>query len=217
MNILIDITRDLAMPALARQRSLLLNRGDLNRAAAEGALPLFQNNFQRMAATQQNVLKHTGFWNRMLAATRADSTDEAGIISMPREVAQRYFGGTITPKSGKFLSIPARTEAVGVSPRQMDNLVFVVLGDAGPALVLKSDTHRAKQAGKNKGQLTPVTGAETATHGEGAVMYWLRASVDQEGDESVLPADGDIAAAAIHGVETYLKLNDPSRTGGGVN
>jgi len=206
MKVVIDIT-DLATPMLASKSALLADRVALNRAAAEGALPLFQQNFARLAQSNQNALKHTGFWNRMLAGTRADATNEAGIIAMPREVAQRYFGGTLTPTGDhKFLAIPARSEAVGVSPRQMDNLVFVVLGDAGPALILRTDTHRENKSGKNKGQLTPSTETGTATHGEGAVMYWLRTSVDQEADETVLPPEADIQASACAGLTAYLNF-----------
>jgi len=206
MSTTIDL-RDEITPWLDGQLASFSDTAALNRAAAEGALPVFQQHFRGLSASNVNPFgARGGFWGRMLAGTRADATAQAGFIHMPREVALRYFGGTVFPKTKKLLAIPARTEAYGKSPRQFDSLQFVRFRSGAMALVQKADTHVALQRGKNKGRVRLAKEGESATHGAGAVMYWLKPSVTVRGDQGVLPTVDEIRRGAIGGLATYANV-----------
>jgi hypothetical protein len=206
MSLSVTITDDATPFVLKLREGIRPNRsmhGYIGRAAREPV----QRNFQALAGSEHNAFgaRSSGFWQRMLAGTDAVATDEAAVVRMPREVAQRYFGGTIVPTGGrKFLAIPARTEAYNKSPRQFDDLVFVVLPNGGPCLIQKADTHRALTKGKNKGKLVKADTA-TATHGEGGVMFWLRRSVTQRGNEAVLPPEEVFLESAMTGLQRYME------------
>ena len=128
MSLSISISiRDHATPFVIEVGKDVTPNKELNQAVADQCLVETQRQFQNMAMQEQNPLKHTGFWNRMLSGTYATATDEAGIVRTPREVAQWFFGGTITPKAGDWLTLPMRSEAVGVSARDFNDLRFVSL------------------------------------------------------------------------------------------
>lgn len=56
----------------------------------------------------------TGFWRNAIASVRADSGDAGGVVRITqRGVALQYYGGTVTPKTAKALTIPIAAEAHG--------------------------------------------------------------------------------------------------------
>ena len=99
----------------------------------------------------RNNWRSTGFWQRMAGGTLAVATNEAATVRMPREVAQRYFGGTLYPTGGrKFLAIPARQEAAGKSPLDFPGLKFIPTGPDNGVLVQEQQTVKAKGARARK-------------------------------------------------------------------
>ncbi len=137
----------------------------------------------------------------MHEATYADADAAAGYVRMPREVALRYFGGTVTPKKAENLAIPARTEAYNKSPRDMHDLRLAVF--AGGTLALVQAASQKVKWRRSKGQLRPSPGAETAG---GLVFYWLVKSATIAGNTAVLPAADVLQAAANSAVASYLRL-----------
>lgn len=164
----------------------------VNKAISQGALPVVQNHFRGLAATNHNRFGvRSSFWNRMLAATKGDATAEAAIVRMPGEIALRFFGGTVTPKKAKFLAIPARAEAYGKSPRDFTDLRFAVLPEGGPVLI-----RVVKKSGKSG---KDIMGGE--------VMYWLRRQATIRANSEVLPTEAELQAGAVRGLEALLKAN----------
>lgn len=158
---------------------------------------LFAENGSR---PNRNNWKPTGFWQRMAGGTVAVATPEAAIVRMPREVAQRYFGGTLSPTGGrKFLAIPAREEAAGISPRDLPGLKFIRTGPDNAVLVQEDQTVKAKGARARK------DGSFRTEQIGGGVFYFLVRSVTQTGDKSVLPGDEEYLAAAKGGLNAYLE------------
>jgi len=192
---------DLATPRLARLEEALRDSAALNRYVADAALALTEKAFVRNAAVpNKNAWPSTGFWTRMLSGTTATADADAATVRMPGEVAQRFFGGTITPKSGKsFLAIPARMEANGKSPLQFDDLHFVPTGPDRGMLVQNDKTVKAKGARARK------DGSFKTEEVGGGVFFWLVKSVIQSADPSVLPDEADYLESALGGINTYLK------------
>jgi hypothetical protein len=169
---------------LERAAQILGNRRRLNRAMAEGALPVVQNHFRSLSATNRNPYgARPRFWNRMLSSTKADSTESAAILRMPAEVGFRYRGGTLRPVKAKYLTIPARSESYGKSARDFNDLEPVAFdGPRGKmlALVQRNQTviTRAK-SGKRKGEITK------AKEIGGGVYFWLVRSVNIRGNKNL--------------------------------
>lgn len=163
----------------------------LNAHVARRMLPRFQRHFRSNAARERNSFgARSTFWNRMLSGLRAQANDQAAMIVMPREVAQRFFGGTIRAKKSRFLAIPARREAYGKSPRQFDDLQFIVT-DNGPMLVQRAAS--LIKAVRRKGEVKIKQVGEQG----GGVFFWLRRSVRQRPDRSLLPSDAEIKSDLV--------------------
>lgn len=115
-------------------------------------------------------------------------------------IAQRYFGGTIHPVTTRFLTIPARAEAYGRRAGEFNNLRFAVLGAGGPALVKTEATEISFGRKRKKGQRTLKKGGEIG----GEVMFWLRRSVTQRADPTVLPSEREIAGEVGDAIRSYV-------------
>lgn len=182
-------------------KTAVLDREKANRAAAEGALPVVQRNFQTLAGTNVNRFGvRGGFWNRMLAGTRAGGDAAAGFVAMPREVALRFFGGTVFPQKGKYLAIPARAEAYGKSPRVFNDLRFIPFRSGARALVQREQTV-LKFGRKRKDGSRKVSGRQTG----GGVFFWLVPSATIQANRDVIPTDEEMKAGALRGLATYAK------------
>lgn len=160
-----------------------------NAKVAAHALPLFEQNFLRLAGTNRNAFGvRGGFWNRMLSGTKAMATTEAAIIRMPREVRLRHRGGTVRPKVAKYLAIPQAAEAYGKSPRQFDDLRIIRVGNA-----LLAVRHAA------------FPGRRDAVRTVGTVLYVLVRSATIQPRADVLPADSAVDAAALAGARAFVR------------
>lgn len=202
MSLTIQITQqDGAGPFVAELSEDIQPSTELHRYIADEAHYEVQQRFLALAETNRGVLGHSGFWNRMLSGTSALADETAAMVRMPREVAQRYFGGTITPQGGKtYLTIPARSEAYGKSARQFNDLRFVPFRSGAAALVQRDQTELTFfKSGKRKGQI------KDAKETGGAVFFWLVKSVTQRGNSEVLPDDETFAGAIVRGIESFLE------------
>ena len=199
--------KDTVSPAIEALRKKLGDGKAMHTVVAGAALPVFQRNFQRMAGVEHNRFgARGGFWNRMLSGTKANAENAVAIIRMPREVALRYHGGTVTPKKSKLLAIPARKEAYGKSPRDFSDLRFAVLGGQ-PALVQNEQTKISWRKDRKTGQRRAVSAGTVGSNDNAKVpvFYWLTPSATIKPNPAVLPSDDEIKVAVVDGVKNYLE------------
>jgi hypothetical protein len=196
-------TRNSATPFIETIGTKLRPGASLHRYIADEAMAEVQERFVSLAGSNRGTLGHSGFWNRMLSGTTALADESAAIVRMPREVAQRFFGGTIRPSGGKnWLTLPMRSEAYNVSARTLNDLRFVPLGGDRALLVQREQTQfKRVTRGKKKGEINP----KSRTHIAGGLAFYLLVkSVTQQGNRDVLPTDAVFAAAAKRGIQSYI-------------
>ena len=193
-------TSNRVTPALKSLGGALAQRRGLHKAIADEAKVLVQGHFSKLVSSRRNPYgKRARFWPRMFRATRSVATAEEGQVAMPREMAQRYFGGTLTPKGGRtYLTIPARQEAYGKRAREF-NFLEVLFG-AGRKPVALVDRERQEVRKGKDGKYK-----QGKKHAGGLVYYWLVKSVTQAEDKSVLPTEGEFHGAIARGAERFLK------------
>jgi hypothetical protein len=143
----------------------------------------------------------TGFYAEAARSVQMPeiSGDDVTIsINGPVGLAQRFFGGTIVPKKGNWLTIPAIAAAYGARARTFNNLRFVYFRPDLAALVERLAA--TVQRGRN--------GVYRAVQSSvGTVVYWLKPSVTQAADPTVLPTEDRLAGVAITaGQETFGRL-----------
>lgn len=194
MNLKFEVV-DNTTPHLDKALAVMKKKRPIHQAMASGAIVVVQDKFRANAATNRNPYgARGGFWNRMLAGTKAKADNEFAILRMPREIALRLHGGTVRPATTKFLAIPARKEAYNKSPRDFNDLRFAVLPVGGPVLIQGERTKISFRKGK------AVRGGMAG----GGVFYWLRRSVTVRGDRDVLPTEAELLEAAGHAGEQYI-------------
>jgi hypothetical protein len=122
----------------------------------------------------------------------------------PVGLRQRRYGGTITPKRVKYLTMPAAPEAYGKRAREFSNLKFAIVEDAQgrkrKALVQAESTllsfGRKRKDGSRRIKVVGQTG--------GGVMYWLIRSATQAADPTVLPTREVIVTRVVRDTEQWL-------------
>lgn len=166
---------------------------------------------EHFTALEQDTLHHrsserllaarTGFYAeaaRSVQAPRLEGNDAVSIAINKEGLAQRYFGGVISAKKGRYLTIPAIAQAYGKRAGAFHNLRFVYFRPDLAALVERLSTLVKRD---RKGIFRPI--ASTL----GAVFFWLKPSVTQQPDPSVLPTDDEMARRAIEaGNEALLAM-----------
>jgi hypothetical protein len=100
--------RDDISPDLERQLRGLKNRRPLLRAAAQAARDEMRAHYNRQPPNKRGFPSNN-FWRdegtRKVAIQSYDN-DQATIVVDSVAMGHRFFGGTITPKRGRALSIP---------------------------------------------------------------------------------------------------------------
>lgn len=199
MNIVLDID-DRATPRLAKRMALLARPRPILAAAGKAVEVALKEHFARKEA-QPNKMgwPKTHFWGRRIRPAtqlvRASDTEAVVSVSDPA-LAMRLRGGTIRPKEGKYLAIPARAEAYGRSPKTFDDLHFVPTGNGRGYLArnLQTSARIGKDGKVRRGGLSG-----------GEAMYWLVRHVRQQADPSALPRHRDLEAAAARAALAALR------------
>ncbi len=130
--------------------------------------------------------RRSHFWSRRIRSNTALSeiTPRMATVTIAApEMAQKVYGGRITPKEAKNLALPAREEAAGRSPRFFDNLHFVPL---------------------KRGDLTGMLVMDGAPKGD-APYFFLLKSVNQEPDATALPSEQEWDAALKDEAERFFE------------
>ncbi len=131
-------------------------------------------------STRPNALggPRINFWAAAARATTFTFAGDLIVISIAMEgMAQQFYGGTIRPKTAKYLTIPARAEMHGKRAREVPGL-HLLFNRAHPPWAL---------ADKN-----------------GAVMFILTKEVNQRPDSTALPTREVMQAAGLKAVESTV-------------
>lgn len=152
------------------------------------ALPIFEENMVRLSGSNRNKFgARGGFWNRMLSGTKLVVTNSVAVIRMPKEVRLRHKGGTVRPRTSRYLAIAQAAEAYGKSPRQFDDIVFIRMADRLLAI-------RYAAYGR-KGEMRKF----------GTILFVLVRSATIKPRADVLPSDAAVSAATLAGAKEFSR------------
>jgi len=179
----IDVNEELAKaPAEMEKRIAALQGARLHKQIARGvAQNVFIPHFVQLDSERANELggQRSHFYGNTAKSVSSGGDAEGATVTMSQlGLRQRLEGGEIKPRQGKYLTIPARSEAYGKRAREFDDLEFVKLSGGRGMLVRKA------------------TGAVSERADVGVIYYWLVPSVLQTADPSVLPNVSTIDAEA---------------------
>lgn len=177
---------ELQVSKLQKLKSAILDKESGNKAMAIGLEKLIKDNFDAISTTEKNKFgKGSSFWLRMRRGTKSGSTSDLVFVDMPRPVAQRYFGGTITPTGSKrYLTIPISAKSYGKSARFFDELEIYTSHLGNKFLVLKKKVRK-----------------KTVYE----FLYLLKERVFTKPNKRVLPSREEMVANMNESYAVYLK------------
>lgn len=184
------IVRTAGDPDGAKRLAAALQPPVINRVVADSGVSLFRDHFFKLNAERPNKLrgKRTNFYADAARGTSGTVLPDGALVSVNQVgIRQRWKGGTIRPGPGKqWITIPARTEAYGRRAGAFNDLRFVLFrknGNALAALVRNDSTKLKRKRDRKTGVVSLVSGGEQG----GEILYWLKKSVTQRPDPSVVP------------------------------
>jgi hypothetical protein len=215
MELRIHIALDTASPMLVEKERRLTNRARLHADMGRAVVEMTSRHVGEWGLSHPNKLggTRTNYWAGVAAAINPDETLEVSEANATMTLGgdsmagiTRAFGAvTILPGTKtagvKYLAIPARSEAYGLRPREIPNLVLF-WGKGGPAGLKQVDQQKVSivAAGKrHKGYVRKgkVTG--------GLVMFWFAKSATVPQDRSLLPSEEEWTEAATAAATDYLE------------
>jgi len=178
------LSKDEVTPHLRKLLKEAESNGPLARVLGRAGANSLRKHFRARNAANPNKLggKRTNFWSRVAESVHSP-VYLPGKIVIPiahPAIAQKVFGGTITPKKAKNLAIPIDAKAHGNSPRVFPLLHFAMTRSGVKLLGLKEN-------------------------GGMRWLYVLKSSVTQERDPLALPKDADIGAALEKAGDIHLR------------
>ena len=186
---------------LAIPRRLLgaLAPGRINPVIGRAATNATVAHLRAKNASSPNALggRRTNYYAGAARATSfAVVSDTEVVIGVAQiGIRQRFFGGTIRPRTAKFLTIPVAPEAHGKRAREFGDLE-VIFGRGGRPIGL---------ARKAQG-----------TRRFGVMLYRLARSVTQRADPSVLPTSATLGTAITTAVQSTVARATRTGTTGGL-
>jgi hypothetical protein len=161
-------------------------------------------------ADKPNALggKRTNYYAQAARSTSyAFDGDDAVVVSINQiGIRLRYYGGTVKPRTAKFLTIPVAPEAHGKRAREFGNLevVFGAKGQPiGLALKVTSTTTRRRRAGES-GPLNPFERQIGNKRNAGKLLYRLVKSATFAADPTVLPLPDVLMGGVISAINAHL-------------
>lgn len=137
----------------------------------------------------------TGHLERGAESVSFTTTTGEAVIKLPiLGISRAFFDLTITPLTGKYLTLPARAESYGARARSFTDLKFIPL-KKGTVPVL------GKIA---QGEETTTDGKTRKTR-KVEVYYWLKESVTQKQDRTLLPSDKELLGACEEGARDFVQ------------
>lgn len=208
----IDI-KDNATPAVKRVLEAA-SGPNINAVAGRAGVNRIQQHLFALNGSRPNKLggKRTNFWAQCARSTSFVLVPEGALASINQiGFRQRLEGGVISARNAKFLTIPAIAEAYGKRAGEFHNLRFAIVGGK-PALI------EAEHSGVSFRTGTRGAGKVKATLNLGGKVYfWLKRSVRQNADPSVMPTNDEMGAAVVTALESYVKrVTERSPSGGAL-
>ncbi len=194
----IDVSGDAqVIKLLERLRGALTDKTALHKSIGSYAETLTRQHLTTLAGTRHKTADkldatRSGHLTRAAESVISEGSQDAAIVTVVSPGISRAFGNlTITAKPGKWLTIPANAEAYNRRARTFNDLRIAFFGRGRMALVKaeQSSLKDRKQSG-----------------GRSEVYYWLKKSVTQKQDRTLLPDDDDFNAAAAQGIKAYIRL-----------
>lgn len=174
-------TKDTATPALIALQKKLENQA-LHPVAGIAGVNVVRRHLLERNRSKPNKLggRRTEFYRRAANATIYRSTgSDVQVVIAWTGIAYQYYGGTITAKKSKYLTIPARAQAHGKRAREFKDLHFQPIKKGKSGLLADSD---------------------------GNVFFWLVKSVSKQADKSVLPPFATILQAVSKAISSHLSV-----------
>lgn len=200
----IDVSGDAQVTRLlSRLRTQLTDKTELHKSIGTYAEILTRQHLTTLAGTRHATANRlgatpSGHLARAAESVTSKGTDDAAIISITSPGIGRAFEDkVIKPGPGKkYLPIPNVAEAYNRRPRTFNDLRLAFFGrgkDGERLLALVKAEQSSLSDRKESG-------------GRSEVYYWLKKSVTQKQDRTLLPPDDDYAAAAVQGIKAYVRL-----------
>lgn len=187
-------------------------RVHLHRSIASYTATLTARYLTTLAGTRHDTARRlganpSGHLARAAESVISEGTDQAAVVSVVSPGLRRAFGPmTIQPRNGaKYLTIPATAEAYNRRAGSFNDLRLAVFG-GGRYLALVKAEQSSLADRKRSGFETDQQQAGLGWRRRGTIYYWLKKSVTQPQDRSLLPSDEDYAEEAVEGIKAYLRL-----------
>lgn len=211
MSIALDmnLSGDVAMESL-------LGRLDLSKGLPQGLKEevgaserdLVARHFESLPANKRGW-PTTGFFKRAARATNFATTPDGAMVSVPEPIGlrQRYLGGTIAARNVKNLALPANAETYGKTPREFSNLKLMFFKKAGELRAYLAETASSQVAiGRKPNKAGKRSVTWTGSTLGGRPMFWLKPSVNQQADPTILPSREEMAVTALKAIKTFVLI-----------
>lgn len=180
-------------------------------AITKAAADKVRGHLKRRDQTHANQLggKRSHFYFQAAQSVTGTSTPEGGVVTINKlGLRQRWLGGNIYPVNAKYLAIPARSEAYGVSPKDFPGDLKVVRFRSGTLALVKDDQrHTVDESGSMQIRSAARGDFRSRKRGIGLVEYWLKDHVYQTPDPDVLPGPKEVLDAVTEAASFYIKDN----------
>lgn len=159
-------------------------RGVHRNVMAKAAAEEVKDHFTRL-----DRRRHRGgsfhFYGRASRATSYGVQGSRAFVSIDQEgIGLRRFGGTVRPRTAKYLTIPAIDEAQGKRAGEFSDLNFI-----------------------------PHKGGGRLEDPQGRVFFWLVKQTVHKPDQSVLPTDATISDVATDALKEWVELTEERANG----
>jgi hypothetical protein len=216
----ISITNN-ASPQIERLLTTLKNPQPVLEVMANSGRRLLQDWFRgRDGKPTKQGWPSSGLWGQIAAGTAVqDVTPNSATLAVVHPaIAQKVYGGTITPKRGKFLAIPATAAAYaagspseGATPELHVGMAWNETLQRWMRALLASAAGKKVVADRRKGRKGQTRQVEDKKQPAG-LWYWLVRSANVPADPEALPPDDLMRDATRAAALAYLATAHGARS-----
>lgn len=199
------ITKDQASPAL-KSVAYGLQPENLMPVLARSVSNSVRDHFDDLEGTRPNKMggERTHYYSGARAGTSYTVEGDTATVHVSQVgIRLRYYGGTVEAGKGvssatgqptKYLTIPATPETYGHRAADFPDMK-VLWGKNGPYGLGRVE-QKMMATVKSSGPSTKET----------TIMFWLKASVDIQGDRTMLPSDSELNDALQENFGKYVAM-----------
>lgn len=200
-----------AQRMLQQLREEVINREEIHQDIATREENLVRDYLSSLAQTRHATADAlgatpTGHLERAAESVTSRSDADGATVSITSPGISRAFDDiTITPGAGKkYLTIPATAEAYGKRAGAFNDLRLAFFKNGLLALVKTDQSRLSDRKSSGYGIESKAAKADSAKQ-RPPVYFWLKKSVFQKQDRTLLPSDALLQTAAEEGVRDWLK------------